>query len=104
VTRLALDYRMTFHKDVVIDLVCLPPRSQRGRRTGNSASHVSGHSSEADDRQLYAERLAAEKAAGEADGMASAIVVRWMRQIAGATGTGLIKQHTVDWSKYQNAD
>ena len=42
VTRLALDYRMKFHKDVVIDLVVLPPpRPQRGRRAGgDAAGHV----------------------------------------------------------------
>ncbi len=33
VTQLAIDYRMQFKRDVVIDLVLLPPsRSQRGRR------------------------------------------------------------------------
>jgi 2-oxoglutarate dehydrogenase E1 component len=75
VARLAFDFRMTFHKDVVIDLVCY--RRHGHNETDEPAATqplmyraVKAH---AGVRQLYAERLEAEGilAAGEAQAMAA---------------------------------
>lgn len=110
VTRLALDYRMTFHKDVVIDLVCY-------RRLGHNEADEPAATQplmyqvirqKPTTRQLYAERLVAEKLLpmSEADGMAE----RYRREMdegksQAPQALGLIgNQHTVDWSKYQGAD
>src|SRR5690606_23358818 len=73
VTRLALDYRMTFHKDVVIDLVCY-------RRLGHNEADEPAATQPVmykrirerkTTRALYAERLAAEGVIqpGDADAM-----------------------------------
>ncbi len=67
--RLALDYRMKFHKDVVIDLVCY-------RRLGHNEADEPAATqpvmyrvirSKPTTRQLYAERLAAANVVGAAD-------------------------------------
>jgi 2-oxoglutarate dehydrogenase E1 component len=110
VTRLALDYRMTFHKDVVIDLVCY-------RRLGhNEADEPSAtqpmmyqkirqHSTP---RQIYADKLAAEGALTMAE--ADAMVDQYRRELdegksQAKQSLGLIgNKHTVDWTKYQDAD
>ncbi|MGE0113928.1 MAG: 2-oxoglutarate dehydrogenase E1 component [Steroidobacteraceae bacterium] len=110
VARLALDYRMTFHKDVVIDLVCY-------RRLGHNEADEPAATQplmyqvirqKPTTRQLYAERLATARVLSmtEADGM----VERYRREMdegksQAPQSLGLIgNQHTVDWSKYQNAD
>ncbi len=110
VARLALDYRQTFKKDVVIDLVCY-------RRLGHNEADEPAATQplmyqvirqKPTTRQLYAERLAAEKQLPitEADGM----VERYRREMdegksQAPQALGLIgNKHTVDWSKYQGAD
>ncbi len=110
VARQALDYRMTFHKDVVIDLVCY-------RRLGHNEADEPAATQpvmyqvirqKPTTRQLYAERLAAEKflPITEADSM----VERYRREMdegksQAPQALGLIgNQHTVDWSKYQSAN
>jgi 2-oxoglutarate dehydrogenase E1 component len=110
VARLALDYRMTFHKDVVIDLVCY-------RRLGHNEADEPAATQptmyrvirqQPTTRQKYAERLIAEQAmtAGEADAM----VERYRQALdEGKTpakhSLGMIgNKHTVDWTKYHAAD
>ena len=110
VTRLALDYRMTFHKDVVIDLVCY-------RRLGHNESDepaatqpvmyskIRAHKTP---RQIYADRLVAEKVITMAD--ADAMVDEYRREMdegksQAKRSLGLIgNKHTVDWTKYHNVD
>ncbi len=110
VERLALDYRMKFHKDVVIDLVCY-------RRLGhNEADEPSATqpimykviNQKPRLRQLYAERLVSEGviAIAEADAMAE----QYRRELdegksQAKQSLGLIgNKHTVDWTKYHFAD
>ncbi len=110
VTRLALDYRMTFHKDVVIDLVCY-------RRLGHNESDepsatqpvmyskIRAHKTP---RQIYAERLVAEKVITMAE--ADAMVDQYRREMdegksQAKQSLGLIgNKHTVDWTKYHDVD
>lgn len=110
VTRLALDYRMTFHKDVVIDLVCY-------RRLGHNEADepaatqpvmyttIRQHKTP---RQIYAGRLVAEKVLTVAE--ADAMVEQYRREMdegksQAKRSLGLIgNQHTVDWSKYHDVD
>ncbi|MBM0105402.1 2-oxoglutarate dehydrogenase E1 component [Steroidobacter sp. S1-65] len=109
-TRLALDYRMTFHKDVVIDLVCY-------RRLGHNESDepsatqpvmYSKIRAQKTPRQIYAERLVAEKVITMAD--ADAMVDQYRREMdegvsQAKQSLGLIgNKHTVDWTKYHNVD
>ena len=109
VARLALDYRMTFHKDVVIDLVCY-------RRLGhNEADEPSATQpvmyqvirNKPTTRQLYAEKLSAEGVLKMAD--TDAMVERYRSEMdAGKSqapqALGMIgNKHTVDWSKYIGA-
>jgi len=106
IARLALEYRMTFHKDVVIDLVCY-------RRLGhNEADEPSATQpmmyqiirSKPTTRQLYAERLSAEGVLKMSD--TDALVERYRSEMdAGKSqapqALGMIgNKHTVDWSKY----
>ncbi|HEY0685056.1 MAG TPA: 2-oxoglutarate dehydrogenase E1 component [Steroidobacter sp.] len=110
VARLALDYRMTFHKDVVIDLVCY-------RRLGHNESDEPSATqpvmyakirSQKTPRQIYAERLVAEKVITMAD--ADAMVDEYRREMdegksQAKQSLGLIgNKHTVDWTKYHNVD
>jgi 2-oxoglutarate dehydrogenase E1 component len=107
VTRLALDYRMQFHKDAVIDLVCY---RRRGHNEADEPAatqpvmyQVIRH--QATTRQKYAERLAAEGVLPLSE--ADAMVEQYRRTLdEGKSATqhalGMIgNQHTVDWSKYQ---
>jgi 2-oxoglutarate dehydrogenase E1 component len=110
VARLALEYRMHFHKDVVIDLVCY-------RRHGhNEADEPSATQpmmyqvirKHATARQLYAQALAAEGVVGEDD--AGTMVRKYRdgldegkpqaRAFVGTTGN----KFTVDWSRHMEAN
>ncbi|MEJ0040204.1 MAG: 2-oxoglutarate dehydrogenase E1 component [Gammaproteobacteria bacterium] len=110
VTRLALEYRMRFHKDVVIDLVCY-------RRHGHNEADepaatqpvmygvIRKHSTV---RQIYADKLAAEGSIPESD---SAAMVESYRQgldegrPQARASLGMIgNKYTVDWSKYSQSD
>ena len=108
--RLALDYRMTFHKDVVIDLVCY-------RRLGHNESDEPAATqpvmyqkirAQHTPRAIYAERLVAEKVLTMAD--ADAMVDQYRREMdegksQAKQSLGLIgNKHTVDWTKYHNVD
>ncbi len=111
VTRFALDYRMKFHKDVVIDLVCY-------RRHGHNEADEPAATQplmyqiirkKPTVRQLYADKLAAR---GCADGAADAAAM--MEQYRSGldegkpqarAALGLIgNRYTVDWSEYLGAD
>ncbi len=110
VTRLALQYRMRFHKDVVIDLVCY-------RRLGHTEADepaatqplmyatIRKHPTA---RKLYADRLAAAGVMSESETLAYVEQYRTgldeghpqARASLGMIGN----KHTVDWSKYQVPD
>jgi len=108
--RLALAYRMRFHKDVVIDLFCY-------RRLGhNEADEPSATQPvmyaairrKPTPRQLYVERLEQEGVigAGDADGMVEQYrlgVDEGKPQAKQALGL-IGNKHTVDWSKYHDVD
>ena len=109
ITRLALEYRMTFHKDVIIDLVCY-------RRLGhNEADEPSATQpmmyqvirNKPTTRQLYAVKLAAEGVLKMPD--TDEMVERYRNEMdAGKSqapqALGMIgNKHTVDWSKYLGA-
>jgi 2-oxoglutarate dehydrogenase E1 component len=110
VMRFALEYRMKFHKDVVIDLVCY-------RRHGhNEADEPSATQplmyqvirKKPTVRQLYADKLAAEGVLTAAD--AAAMIDQYRDGLdAGKpqarAALGLIgNKFTVDWSEYLGAD
>ena len=110
VTRLALAYRMMFHKDVVIDLVCY-------RRLGHNEADEPAATQPVmyqnirqrpTTRQLYAEHLTNERAIDK--GVAEALVEQYRRELdegkpQAKQSLGLIgNQYTVDWSKYQSVD
>jgi len=110
VTRLALEYRMRFHKDVVIDLVCY-------RRHGHNEadepaatqpvmySVIRKHPTV---RQLYAEKLAADAIIPESD--AASMVESYRQGLdegrpQARASLGMIgNKYTVDWSKYSQSD
>jgi 2-oxoglutarate dehydrogenase E1 component len=110
VTRLALEYRMRFHKDVVVDLVCY-------RRHGHNEadepaatqpvmySVIRKHPPV---RQIYAEKLAADAIIPESD--ASAMVESYRQGLdegrpQARASLGMIgNKYTVDWSKYSQTD
>jgi 2-oxoglutarate dehydrogenase E1 component len=110
VARLALEYRMTFHKDAVIDLVCY-------RKLGHNEADEPAATqplmyqkirSQEMPRQIYARRLTDEGVLTMAD--ADAMVDQYRRELdegksQAKHSLGLIgNKHTVDWSKYQQAD
>jgi 2-oxoglutarate dehydrogenase E1 component len=106
VTRLALEYRMRFHKDIVIDLICY-------RRHGHNEADepaatqpvmyqaIRKHPST---RKLYADRLIGEGILSEAD--AAEIVEQYRRGLdegkpQARASLGLIgNKYTVDWTRY----
>jgi len=110
VVRLALDYRLKFHKDVVIDLVCY-------RRHGHNEADepaatqplmyqaIRKHPTP---RQVYADRLVAEGVLTTEE--AAALTEEYRAGLdAGTTqaraALGLIgNKYTVDWSRYLGAD
>jgi 2-oxoglutarate dehydrogenase E1 component len=110
VTRLALDYRMHFRKDVVIDLVCY-------RRLGHNEADepaatqplmyqaIRKHPTA---RRIYADRLIADKVITEAD--AVELAEQYRRGLdegkpQARASLGLIgNKYTVDWSRYQLND
>jgi 2-oxoglutarate dehydrogenase E1 component len=109
-TRLAVDYRMKFHKDVVIDLVCY-------RRLGHNEADEPAATqpvmyakirSKPTTRQLYAERLVADGVIVAAD--AEAMAEQYRRgldehQPQAKNVLGLIgNKYTVDWSKFHDVD
>ncbi|HEY7639253.1 MAG TPA: 2-oxoglutarate dehydrogenase E1 component [Steroidobacteraceae bacterium] len=110
VARLAMDYRMTFHKDAVIDLVCY-------RKLGHNEADEPAATQplmyqkirgQQTPRQIYANRLTQERVLTMAD--ADALVDEYRRELdegksQAKHALGLIgNKHTVDWSKYQHAD
>jgi 2-oxoglutarate dehydrogenase E1 component len=110
VTRLALEYRMRFHKDVVIDLVCY-------RRHGHNEadepaatqpvmySVIRKHPTA---RQMYAEKLATDGVLPE--GEAASMVEQYRQGLdegrpQARASLGMIgNKFTVDWSKYAQQD
>jgi 2-oxoglutarate dehydrogenase E1 component len=108
--RLALEYRMKFHKDVVIDLVCY-------RRLGHNEADEPAATQpmmyrvirgKQTPRQLYAQRLVADGVLG-AD-QAEAMTEEYRRGLDEGKpqvrqSLGLIgNKHTIDWSKYADVD
>src|ERR1700674_1857890 len=110
VTRLALEYRMKFHKDVVIDLVCY-------RRHGHNEADEPAATQplmyqvirkKPTARQLYADKLTAEGVLTAAEAAAM------MEQYRGGLDEGntqdraalgvIGNKFTVDWSEYLGAD
>ncbi len=110
VTRFALEYRMKFHKDVVIDLVCY-------RRHGHNEADEPAATQplmyqvirkKPTGRQIYADRLAA---AGVLRANDAAAMMEQYRDGLDAgkpqarASLGLIgNKYTVDWSEYLEAD
>jgi 2-oxoglutarate dehydrogenase E1 component len=110
VTRLALEYRMQFRKDIVIDLVCY-------RRHGHNEADepaatqpmmyqvIRKHPTT---RKLYADKLVAEGVLSEAE--VEEIVDRYRLGLdegkpQARASLGLIgNKYTVDWSRYLQAD
>ena len=110
VMRFALDYRMKFHKDVVIDLVCY-------RRHGHNEADEPAATQplmyqvirkKPTVRQLYADRLIAEGTLAVAD--AAAMIEQYRAGLdegkpQARAALGLIgNKYTVDWSEYLGAD
>jgi 2-oxoglutarate dehydrogenase E1 component len=110
VTRFALDYRMKFHKDVVIDLVCY-------RRHGHNEADEPAATQplmyqiirkKPTVRQLYADKLVQEGVLSAAD--AAAMMEQYRSGLdegkpQARAALGLIgNRYTVDWSEYLGAD
>ena len=108
--RFALEYRMKFHKDIVIDLVCY-------RRHGHNEADEPAATqpimyqiirAKPTVRQLYAERLAAEGVIGPQQ--ATVMMEQYRNGLDQGTpqaraALGLIgNKYTIDWSVYLNAD
>ena len=109
VGRLALEYRMRFNKDVVIDLVCYRRHghneADEPAATQPSMYRVIRQHPTA--RKLYADRLASEGVLPEAE--AAEMIERYRQgldegrpQAHASLGVG--NKFTVDWNKYKQAD
>jgi 2-oxoglutarate dehydrogenase E1 component len=110
VTRFALDYRMKFHKDVVIDLVCY-------RRHGHNEADEPAATQplmyqiirkKPTVRKLYADKLAGEGILSATE--AAAMMEQYRNGLdegkpQARAALGLIgNRYTVDWSEYLGAD
>jgi len=110
VTRFALDYRLKFHKDVVIDLVCY---RRHGHNEGDEPAATQPLMYQVirkkpTVRQLYAEKLAAEGLLTAAE--AAAMIQQYRDGLdqgkpQARAALGLIgNKYTVDWSEYLGAE
>jgi 2-oxoglutarate dehydrogenase E1 component len=110
VTRFALEYRMKFHKDVVIDLVCY---RRHGHNEGDEPAATQPMMYQVirrkpTARQLYADRLVAEGVLGADE--PAAMVEQYRNGLdegkpQARAALGLIgNKYTVDWSEYLGAD
>ena len=110
VTRLALEYRMTFNKDVVIDMICY-------RRLGHNEADEPAATqpmmykkirSRKTTAALYAEKLAAEGVISETDFADMQTQYRddmdAGRQVSRPTLPHAKGQYSIDWSSYFNED
>jgi 2-oxoglutarate dehydrogenase E1 component len=110
VMRFALEYRMKFHKDIVIDLVCY-------RRHGHNEADEPAATQplmyqairkKPTVRQIYAEKLAAEGVLTAAE--AAAMMDQYRNGLdegrpQARAALGLVgNKYTVDWSEYMGAD
>ena len=110
VTRFALEYRMKFHKDVLIDLVCY-------RRHGHNEADEPAATQplmyqvirkKPTARQMYAEKLAGEGVVSAAE--AAAMIDQYRDGLdqgkpQARAALGLIgNEYTVDWREYLGAD
>jgi 2-oxoglutarate dehydrogenase E1 component len=110
VTRFALEYRMKFHKDVVIDLVCY---RRHGHNEGDEPAATQPLMYQVirkkpTVRQLYADKLAAE---GVLPAVEAAAMMEQYRsgldegKPQARAALGLIgNKYTVDWTEYLSAD
>ena len=110
VARFALEYRMKFHKDVVIDLVCY---RRHGHNEGDEPAATQPLMYQVirkkpTARQLYADKLAAEGALPAAE--AAAMMDQYRNGLdegkpQARAALGLIgNKYTVDWTEYLSAD
>ncbi len=110
VTRFALEYRMKFHKDVVIDLVCY---RRHGHNEGDEPAATQPLMYQVirkkpTARQLYADKLAAEGVLNAAE--AAAMMEQYRNGLdegkpQARAALGLIgNKFTVDWREYLDAD
>jgi 2-oxoglutarate dehydrogenase E1 component len=109
-TRLALEYRMKFHKDVVIDLVCYRKlgHNEADEPAATQPVMYATIRSKPTTRQIYAEQLLREGVIGPDD--ADALSDKYRRglddgkpqahQVLGLIGN----VHTVDWTRYHDVD
>jgi 2-oxoglutarate dehydrogenase E1 component len=109
VTGIALDYRMTFHKDVVVDLVCY-------RRLGHNEQDepmvtqplmYKTIAKLPTTRQLYADRLAREGVIPAGDGDEMVATCRQALDGGHHTNQTILSDYKppfeIDWSRYQGA-
>src|SRR6185312_626323 len=106
VTRLALDYRQTFHKDVFIDLICYRRHGHNEADEPSATQPVMYQEikSHATPRALYAESLAT---LGVMDAQASAAMSEQYRKdldagkpVAPDITTYVANEFSVDWSRF----
>ena len=110
VTRFALEYRVKFHKDVLIDLVCY---RRHGHNEGDEPAATQPLMykvirKKPTARQLYADKLIAEGVLSASE--AAAMIDQYRAGLdegkpQARAALGLIgNKYTVDWSKYLEAD